>query len=78
MQPAMNTCTVVAPSVLKAMRLLREELSPEAFVVSCTMTAAGVEVVGSVHEPAPREGSVSVAPKAAGAWPIAPAPACNG
>ncbi len=74
MQPAMNTCTVVAPSVLKAMRLLREELSPEAFVVSCTVTAAGVEVVGSVHEPAPREGSVSAAPKAAAAWPIAPAP----
>jgi len=74
MQPTMNTCTVVAPSVLKAMRLLREQLGPDAFVVSSTVTAAGVEVVGSVQEPAPRERSISAAPKAAAAWPLAPAP----
>ena len=74
MQPAMNACTVVAPSVLKAMRLLREQLGPDAFVVSSTVTAAGVEVVGSVHEPAPQETSVSAAPKTVAAWPLAPAP----
>ena len=49
-----QTLTVVAPSILKALRLMREQLGPDAFIVSCTMTAGGVEVVTSLQEPAPR------------------------
>ena len=49
-----QTLAVVAPSILKALRLMREQLGPDAFIVSCAITAEGVEVVASIQEPAPR------------------------
>ena len=44
--------TVVAPSSLKALRLLREQLGPDAFILSSTVTAEGVEIVASMQAPA--------------------------
>ncbi|MCJ7800350.1 MAG: flagellar biosynthesis protein FlhF, partial [Polaromonas sp.] len=73
----MTTCTVVAPSTLKALRLLREQLGPDAFVVSSRVAAGGVEIVASLQAPA--TGRVSpVAPLALAApspLTLAPAPA---
>ena len=46
-----TTCKVVASSSLKALRLLREELGPDAFILSSRVTADGVEIVASLEEP---------------------------
>lgn len=66
-----QTLSIVAPSILKALRLMREQLGPDAFIVSSTVTADGVEIVASLEAPA--------APAAADAVPLAlaapPAPA---
>jgi flagellar biosynthesis protein FlhF len=51
-ETGMTTCTVVASSTLKALRLLREQLGPDAFVVSSRVTAGGVEIVASLQAPA--------------------------
>ena len=53
-QTGMATRTVVAASSLKALRLMREQLGPDAFIVSSTVTAKGVEIVASLKEPAAR------------------------
>ena len=50
-EPGVTTCRVVAPSSLQALRLLREKLGPDAFVLSSTVTAEGVEMVASLDEP---------------------------
>ena len=50
-EPGAVTCKVVAPSSLQALRLLREKLGPDAFVLSSVMTAEGVEMVASLEEP---------------------------
>jgi flagellar biosynthesis protein FlhF len=50
-EPGVTTCKVVAPSSLKALRLLREKLGPDAFVLSSRVTAEGVEMVASLEEP---------------------------
>ena len=50
-EPGASTCKVVAPSSLQALRLLREKLGPDAFVLSSTVTAEGVEMVASLDEP---------------------------
>ena len=47
----LTTCRVVAPSCLKALRLLRERLGPDAFVLSSMVTAGGVEIVASLQDP---------------------------
>ena len=49
-----QTLAIVAPSILKALRLMREQLGPDAFIVSSTVTASGVEIVASLEEPAAR------------------------
>jgi flagellar biosynthesis protein FlhF len=51
-ETGMTNCTVVAPSTLKALRLLREQLGPDAFVVSSRVTAGCVEMVASLQAPA--------------------------
>lgn len=51
-QTGMTTCTVVASSTLKALRLLREQLGPDAFVVSSRVAAGGVEMMASLEAPA--------------------------
>jgi flagellar biosynthesis protein FlhF len=51
-ETGITTCTVVASSTLKALRLLREQLGPDAFVVSSSVTAGGVEIVASLQAPA--------------------------
>jgi flagellar biosynthesis protein FlhF len=51
-ETGVTTCKVVAPSSLKALRLLREKLGPDAFVLSSTVTAEGVEMVASLDQPA--------------------------
>ena len=75
-ETGMTTCAVVAPSTLKALRLLREQLGPDAFVVSSTVTAGGVEIVASLQEPAPGR-TLPAAPLALAAPPpvmLLPAP----
>jgi flagellar biosynthesis protein FlhF len=47
----LTTCKVVAPSCLKALRLLREKLGPDAFVLSSMVTVEGVEIVASLEDP---------------------------
>ena len=49
-----QTLAIVAPSILKALRLMREQLGPDAFIVSSSVTADGVEIVASLEEPAAR------------------------
>ena len=49
---AAQTLAIVAPSILKALRLMREQLGPDAFILSSTVTADGVEIVASLEEPA--------------------------
>jgi flagellar biosynthesis protein FlhF len=44
------TCTIVAPSSRKALRLVREQLGPDAFLVSSRVTAEGIEIVAIVEE----------------------------
>jgi flagellar biosynthesis protein FlhF len=76
-ETGMTTCTVVAPSTLKALRLLREQLGPDAFVVSSRVAAGGVEIVASLQAAA--TGRISpVAPLALAApspLTLVPAPA---
>lgn len=72
--PGADSCTVVAPSILKALRLLREQLGPDAFVLSSTVNDAGVVVVGSLHEPVARQSPAPAAPRTPAARP-APQPA---
>ncbi|MEO5658275.1 MAG: flagellar biosynthesis protein FlhF [Polaromonas sp.] len=50
-EPGATTCKVVAPSSLKALRLLREQLGPDAFVLSSRVTDDGVEMIASLEEP---------------------------
>ncbi len=50
-EPGATICKVVAPSSRQALRLLREKLGPDAFVVSSTVTAEGMEIVASLEEP---------------------------
>ena len=50
-EPSATTCRVVAPSSLKALRLVREQLGPDAFIVSSTITPEGVEIIASIEEP---------------------------
>ena len=72
-----QTLAVVAPSILKALRLIREQLGPDAFILSSTVTADGVEVVASLQEPAARIAAPAV-PLALAAPPsqmLLPAPA---
>ena len=76
-QPDAQTLAIVAPSILKALRLLREQLGPDAFIVSSTVTADGVEIVASLEEPAARMAAPAV-PLALAAPPprmLLPAPA---
>lgn len=49
---SVRTLAVTAPSILKALRLMREQLGPDAMIVSSSMTAAGVEIVASLETPA--------------------------
>lgn len=76
-ETGMTTCTVVASSTLKALRLLREQLGPDAFVVSSSVTAGGVEIVASLQ--APVAGKISSVASLALAAPspltLVPAPA---
>jgi flagellar biosynthesis protein FlhF len=44
------TCTIVAPSSRKALRLVREQLGPDAFLVSSRVIAEGIEIVAMVEE----------------------------
>ena len=72
-----QTLAIVAPSILKALRLMREQLGPDAFILSSTVTADGVEVVASLQEPAARIAAPAV-PLALAAPPsqmLLPAPA---
>jgi flagellar biosynthesis protein FlhF len=58
---SVRTLAIAAPSILKALRLMREQLGQEAIIVSSSMTAAGVEVVASLEIPADRT-ALNVAP----------------
>ena len=51
-QAQAQTLAIVAPSILKALRLMREQLGPDAFIVSSILTADGVEIVASLEAPA--------------------------
>jgi flagellar biosynthesis protein FlhF len=50
------TCTIVAPSSRKALRLAREQLGPDAILVSSRVTAEGIEIVAML------EASVAIQP----------------
>ncbi|MBG6077838.1 flagellar biosynthesis protein FlhF [Polaromonas sp. CG_9.11] len=78
-QPAeAPTLAIVAPSILKALRLMREQLGPDAFILSSTVTAEGVEIVASLEAPAARipADAVPVEPEGQPA-PLLPAPAVS-
>jgi len=44
------SCRVVAPSSREALRLVREKLGPDAFVLSNKVTAQGVEIVAALEQ----------------------------
>ena len=67
-EPGAPTCTVVAPSILKALRLVREQLGPDAFILSSIATSEGVEIVASLEEPVVSVTAAAVAQ----AFPAAP------
>jgi flagellar biosynthesis protein FlhF len=79
-----NNVTIVAPSSREALRLVREQLGPDAIIVSNRATASGVEIVAMLeteaHQPAP-VAAVAAAAVAVAAVPVAiaasavPAPA---
>ena len=49
--PDAQTLAIVAPSILKALRLMREQLGPDAFIVSSTVTTDGIKIVASLEAP---------------------------
>ncbi|MEO8013771.1 MAG: flagellar biosynthesis protein FlhF [Polaromonas sp.] len=70
-----QTLAIVAPSILKALRLMREQLGPDAFIVSSTVTADGVEIVASLEAPAAPAAADAVSlALAAPPLPLLPAP----
>lgn len=48
---SVRTLAIAAHSILKALRLMREQLGSDAIIVSSSMTAAGVEIVASLETP---------------------------
>lgn len=46
-----DTWTIVAPSSRKALRLVREQLGPDAIIVSSRVTVEGIEIVAMPEEP---------------------------
>lgn len=73
-KPGVSTWKVVAPSSLQALRLLREKLGPDAFVVSSTVTAKGVEIVASLQEPTASLMLPTVQQSFSGHSPVNPVP----
>ena len=71
-EPGAGTCKVVAPSSLQALRLLRETLGPDAFVLSSRVTAEGVEMVASLQEPVVRLTTPAVQLPISGPLPVNP------
>lgn len=69
-----TTCKIIAPSSRHALRLVREQLGPDAIVVSSTVTPDGVEIVAMREAPAP--GQAASAPVAQAAAP-SPLPAAQ-
>jgi flagellar biosynthesis protein FlhF len=68
---------IVAPSSREALRLIREQLGPDAIILSNRVTDAGVEIV-AIAEDAAAQISASAAPVAAPLMPMPiPAPAAS-
>ena len=63
--------TIVAPSSREALRLVREQLGPDAIIVSSRATVAGAEIVAML-EMAAGDGAPTVMPPAAPATLLAP------
>ncbi|MFZ4478432.1 MAG: flagellar biosynthesis protein FlhF [Rhodoferax sp.] len=64
-------CRAVAPSSREALRLLREQMGPDAIILSNRVTANGVEILATMEEQVARMMTAPARPPAVAAEPVA-------